>query len=276
MFKRTISALAIAAVAYLGVAQAQESATLTLRSGERLNGQLIDLNASGFTIRVNNEERQVPKNDVAVIDFAGGTMSSSDWAKVPSGQQVVWLRNGQTLNAQLTDIGGTSPLRLSFSTDSGNRDMTSSEVGRIVLAHTDAAASGSAAGASSTAPTSGTSIVVNSKQRWTNTGITVRQGETLTLNTTGEVRLSANGDDVATSAGSTSGRTAGKAPMASGLAGALIGRIGNGAPFGIGNQTTVVAPASGQLFLGVNDGDLNDNTGEFRVEITRSGTPVRR
>ncbi len=61
MFKRTISALAIAAIAYVGVAQAQESATLTLRSGERLSGQLIDLNASGFTIRVNNEERQVPK-----------------------------------------------------------------------------------------------------------------------------------------------------------------------------------------------------------------------
>ena len=274
MFKRTISALAIAAVAYLGVAQAQESATLTLRSGERLNGQLIDLNASGFTIRVNNEERQVPKNDVAVIDFTGGTMSSSDWAKVSSGQQVVWLRNGQTLNGQLTDIGGTSPLRLSFTTDSGNRDLTSSEVGRIVLAHTDAAASG--ANTSSTAATSGTGIVVNSKQRWTNTGITVRRGETLTLNTTGEVRLSANGEDIAPAAGSTSGRMAANSPMPNALAGALIGRIGNGAPFGIGNQTTLVAPASGQLFLGVNDGDLNDNTGEFRVEITRSGNPVRR
>ena len=60
------------------------------------------------------------------------------------------------------------------------------------------------------------------------------------------------------------------------LAGALIGRIGNGAPFGIGNQTTLVTPAAGQLFLGVNDGDLNDNTGEFRVEITRASSAVRR
>ena len=274
MFKRTISALAIAAIAYVGVAQAQESATLTLRSGERVSGQLIDLNASGFIMRVNNEERQVPKNDVAVVDFTGGTMSSADWAKVGSGQQVVWLRNGQTLNAQLTDIGGTSPLRLSFSTDSGNRDMTSAEVGRIVLAHTDAAAA--SANTSSTAATSGTGIVVNSKQRWTPTGITVRRGETLTLNTTGEVRLSTNGEDIAPPAGSTSGRMAAGAPMPNTLAGALIGRIGNGAPFGIGNQTTIVAPASGPLYLGVNDGDLNDNTGEFRVEITRSGVPVRR
>jgi hypothetical protein len=276
MFKRTISALAIAAIAYVGVAQAQESATLTLRSGERLNGQLIDLNASGFTIRVNNEERQVPKNDVAVIDFAGGTMSSADWAKVSLGQQVVWLRNGSTVNGQLTDIGGTTPLRLSFRTDSGDRDMTTAEVSRIVLAHTDAAAS--AANSSATAPTTGSGVVVNSKTRWTPTGITVRRGETLTLNTTGEVRLSTNGDDIAPPAGSTSGRMAAGAPLPNALAGALIGRIGNGAPFGIGNMTTLVAPASGQLFLGVNDGDLNDNTGEFRVEITRSGggNPIRR
>lgn len=274
MFKRTISALAIAAIAYVGVAQAQESATLTLRSGERLSGQLIDLNASGFIMRVNNEERKVPKNDVAVIDFTGGTMSTSDWAKVSSGQQVVWLRSGETVNAQLIDIGGTTPLRLSFATDSGNRDMTTSEVSRIVLAHTDAAAS--AASTSSTAATSGMGIVVSSKQRWTNTGIIVRRGETLTLNTTGEVRLSADGQDIAPPAGSTSGRLATGAPMPNALAGALIGRIGNGTPFGIGNQTTFVAPAAGQLFLGVNDRDLNDNTGEFRVEITRSGNPIRR
>ena len=140
MFKRTISALAIAAIAYVGVAQAQESATLTLRSGERISGQLIDMNGSGFQIRVNNEDRQIPKNDVSVIDFTGGTMSSADWAKVASGQQVIWLRSGQTINGSLYDIGGTSPLRLTFKTDSGERDMTTAEVSRIVLSHTDAAA----------------------------------------------------------------------------------------------------------------------------------------
>ena len=64
-------ALAVAAIAYVGVAQAQENATITLRSGERISGQLVDLNASGFTVKVNNEDRQVPKNDVAVIDFTG-------------------------------------------------------------------------------------------------------------------------------------------------------------------------------------------------------------
>jgi small nuclear ribonucleoprotein (snRNP)-like protein len=276
MFKRTISALAIAAVAYVGVTQAQENATLTLKSGERISGHLVDLNNSGFTVKVNNEERQIPKNDVAVIDFAGGTMSDADWARVKSGEQIVWLRNGQTVTGQLFDIGGTSPLRLTFKTDSGDRELTSAEVGRIVLARTDATAT-AAGNASATTGTSGTAgIVVTSKQQWTPTGITVRQGDTLTFSSTGEVRLSGNEDDVAVPAGARSGRVAPDSPIPATLAGSLIGRIGTGQPFGIGNQTTIMAPASGRLFLGINDGHLADNSGEFRVEITRSGGAIRR
>jgi len=53
------------------------------------------------------------------------------------------------------------------------------------------------------------------------------------------------------------------------LAGALIGRIGNGAPFPIGTQTAIPMPGAGQLFLGVNDDELSDNQGEFRVEVVQ-------
>lgn len=281
MFKRTISALAIAAVAYVGVAQAQHSATLTLKSGERVSGQLLDHGGVGFTIKVNNEDRQIPTNDVAVIDFTDGTMTKEDWARVQSGQHAVLLRSGETVTGQLYDIGGTAPLKITFKTGNGEREISSNDISRIVLARTDAAA-GTAAGVPNTAATTGTgtstAVVVGSKQQWTRTGLTVRQGETLTFNTTGEVRLSTDADDVAVAAGAKSGRMAPEAPLPNSLAGSLIGRIGNGRPFGIGDQTTIVAPASGQLFLGVNDGHLNDNTGDFRVEITRSGGPgpVRR
>jgi hypothetical protein len=54
--------------------------------------------------------------------------------------------------------------------------------------------------------------------------------------------------------------------------------VGNGAPFGIGNQTEVRMPDAGELWLGVNDSDVNDNRGEFRVEVTAQtqGTRPRR
>jgi hypothetical protein len=119
--------------------------------------------------------------------------------------------------------------------------------------------------------------VVNPKQRWTSTGVTVRRGDNVGFNTTGDVQLSTDTNDMAGSAGSKSGRYAPGSPLPRALAGALIGRIGpNGEPFAIGNQTTVQMPAAGVLFLGVNDDSLEDNQGEFRVEISPAPASRRR
>jgi hypothetical protein len=272
MVKRTIFALAVAAVAYVGAVQAQENATLTLRSGERVMGQLVDMGGVGFTVRVNGQERQIPTNDVAVIDFTGGAMTAADWSKVTAGNQVVWLRNGETITGTLYDIGGTTPLKLTFRTANGERELSSAEVGRIVLAHTDAAAAavGTTGTGANLAPATGNGIVVSAKNAWTPTGLTVRRGEVLSFNTTGEIQLSGDANDVAISAGAKSQRYAANAPLPRAFAGALIARIGNSAPFPIGNQTTVTMPAAGQLFLGINDDGFEDNVGEFRVEITRT------
>jgi len=168
MFKRTIFALAVAGVAYVGAVQAQETATLTLRSGERVMGQLIDLGGVGFTVRVSGQDRQIPTNDVSVIDFTGGTVTNEDWAKVTGGNQVAILRNGDTINGTLYDIGGASPLRLTFKTSSGEREISASEVSRIILSRTDAAAAAvgtGGAGTATLAPASGNGIVVSPRHR---------------------------------------------------------------------------------------------------------------
>jgi hypothetical protein len=265
MFKRTVlSAVCATAMLVTGVAYAQNSATLTLRSGEKVSGDLVDLGGVGFTVRVNGNERQIPQNDVAVIDFSGGTMSDADWAKFTGTSQIV-LKSGQTIDGQLYDIGGATPLRLTIKTGSGDRELSSNEVARIVIARPDNVATGTT-GAAATAPVAG-AITVQATQPWTSTGITVRKGQTLTFQTTGEVQLSADAADVATPDGTKNARYAANAPLKQVLAGALIGRIGNGTPFAIGNQPTIVAPASGVLYLGVNDDGFTDNTGNFQVIV---------
>jgi hypothetical protein len=278
MLKRTLSALAIAAMASVGVAQAQENVTLILKSGERLSAQLIDHGGVGFTVKVNNEERRIPTNDVAVIDFTGRKLTNDDWNKVTGGNHIAVLRSGQTVTGQFYDIGGTTPLRITMKTADGERDLQSGEVATIILGRTDAAvAATSGSGTTGSAPSAGGAVVVNGNQQWTSTGITVRKGERLTFNTSGEVRLSSTGDDVAQPAGATSGRKVAGAPLPNQIAGALIGRIGtNGQPFGIGNLNSVVVPETGMLFLGINDDHVADNSGEFRVQITRSGGGIRR
>ena len=271
MVKRTVlGALCAAVLLVIGTAQAQDNTTLTLRSGERVTGHLVDLGGTAFTVRVNNQERRIPRNDVAVIDFVGGTMSDADWAKFTGTEQVV-LRNGQTVDGHLVDIRGTTPKKLNVRTSSGDREFSSSEVSRIVLAKPSNVAA--TTGTSSTPGTPGsTSITVPGNQPWTPTGITVRKGEMLTFNASGQVTLSADTNDVATASGAKSGRYAPKSVLPKSLAGALIGRIANGQPFGIGEHNSFQAPASGQLFLGVNDDSFPDNQGQFQVSIQRGGT----
>jgi len=268
MFKRTILALGILALPLSALAQ--ESATLTLRSGEKITGQLQDLGGVGFTVQVNGAQRQIPQNDVAVIDFGGSSMSDADWAKVPEGEQRVILKSGEAINGQLADISGSSPLKMTVRTSSGDREISSSEISHIVLARPSKGVATSGSNANLAAPT-GNGITVSPKQAWTSTGITVRKGEVLTINASGEVQLSTDSNDVATPFGAKSGRKATNAPLPNALAGALIGRIGtNGQPFAIGSGVSVPMPAAGQLFLGVNDDGYEDNQGEFRVDITRA------
>jgi hypothetical protein len=270
MLKRTVlSAFCAAAMLVTGVAYAQDSATLTLRSGEKVSGQLVDLGGVGYTIRVSGSERQIPQNDVAVIDFTGATMTAADWAAF-SGPSVVVLRNGQTVNGSLYDIGGASPLRLTIRTSDGDREMASTEVARIIVAKPD-----NIVGTTGTTPAPGVTptpavpgaITVNANQAWTSTNLSVRKGQRLTFSTTGEVQLSDDAGDIANADGSKNARYAPNAPMRNVLAGALIGRIGTGQPFAIGNQTTIVAPDTGLLMLGVNDDGLGDNKGNFQVVV---------
>ena len=87
------------------------------------------------------------------------------------------------------------------------------------------------------------------------------------FDTSGRVQLSNDGNDVAGPAGALSGRRAAQAPLSNAPAGALIGRIGNAPAFAIGDQRSITAPASGPLFLGINDDHVADNSGHFGVMV---------
>jgi len=272
MTRNTVLALAVAALAVAGPAVAQENATVTLRSGERLSGQLVDLSGAGYTVRVDGQERRISANDVAVLDFTGGGTSQSDWDRLNSGAFVV-LRDGQVITGNLTDVGGTSPLRLSFQVNGANRDFQSNEVARIVLARPNVT------GITPTLPatpgaTGPQGLVVPAQQGWTPTGINVSRGERLTFTANGEIRFASSDEARATPNGSND-RNPGN-PLPNTPTGTLIGRIGNGRPFVIGAQTEIQAPAAGQLFVGINDTHMADNSGSFDVQIQRGNANARR
>jgi len=118
-------------------------------------------------------------------------------------------------------------------------------------------------------------IVVNAKNRWTDAMLDVRAGDILTFNASGSITMSDNGSDTSVPAGSTTGRRAPDAPILNQLAGGLIARIDGYGPIWIGNRTTLTAPISGRLYLGVNDDHLPDNNGEYVVTVGVQGRTLR-
>jgi Ca2+-binding EF-hand superfamily protein len=109
-------------------------------------------------------------------------------------------------------------------------------------------------------------VVVDARQRWTDAQLDVRAGDVLSFSSRGSIQMSTDGNDLASPAGSRTGRGASKAPV-NAVAGALIGRIGNGAPFLVGGRTQITASGTGRLQLGVNDDYLQDNQGDFEVTV---------
>jgi hypothetical protein len=113
----------------------------------------------------------------------------------------------------------------------------------------------------------GRTVRVDARQRWTDSGVTVRAGDVLTFDASGDVQMSDDAADLATPAGSRRGRTAPDAPVRDHLAGALIARIGDYPPMAVGDRRSLSAPVSGRVYLGVNDDHLLDNRGAFNVTV---------
>ena len=200
MLKRTILAAA-AVCAGRGHHLAQENATLVLRSGDKVTGQLVDMGGVGFTMRVSGQERNVPTNDVAIIDFTGNGDLRLATGRGLRRRSEDGPAQRQTVEGQLHDISGTTPLKITLRTSSGERELSSKEIGRIVLARPSNAVATSGSSSSTSGFLEGTGIAVSASSRWTPTGLTVRQGERITFSSTGEVQLSTDASDLANANG---------------------------------------------------------------------------
>ena len=106
----------------------------------------------------------------------------------------------------------------------------------------------------------------NANNGWTNSGLVVRKGQRLRISATGRVSLGAG--RFATPAG-LPGVSDNDKLMRTEPTGALIGVIGddNDDFLLISTRRDFVAQRDGVLFLGVNEGNLNDNTGTYDVVI---------
>lgn len=286
MFKKTIfvfAALLTVSVAYAGVAGQgpTPNVTVQLRDGTKLEGRIEEMLPDGtLFLRVSqNDQRRIPMGSIALIDRVGGAsgLPDTELREAAGPQHVLLLAGGGSVKGRLVAIRGgqgsaqeNEPRTYVFrSEDGGERAYPMDQVARIYTgSYPIAAIAGgvSRPGLDAGIDTPG-SIRVAANSGWVSTGRRVRRGDVVSFNTTGEVQLSDNPSDRARSAGTP--RNAPGAPMPDVYAGGLIGRVGNGAPFAIGDQTSVTMPNDGVLYLAVNDDERADNSGAFVVQLRR-------
>ncbi len=281
MVRRFISAAAVVACA-AGYVLAAERATFILTDGERKSGEVVfhggkaaNLIDGNLNLGDNGKETSYPVEQVAVIDFAGGTPSTAELARVPAAGQVAVMRDGNAVPGKFVNIvrGNT----LLWENASGQeQQIPVRDVARVYLnpqsartvfnyngpIGTPVGTSGNVAG--------GRTIQVSANQQWTDTGIDVNAGDKVMFQPSGEILIGRSAGQNATPDGNPAYRSR-NYPDPSVPGGALIGRVGaKGRPFGIGAQTQPLPmPASGRLYLGVNDNELGDNSGAFTVVVAK-------
>jgi hypothetical protein len=110
-------------------------------------------------------------------------------------------------------------------------------------------------------------VAVDARRPWNDTGIEVRGGQTVYFSATGRVHWGPGRESGPEGEHDSPHNAARPIPTRPGAA--LIGRVGDDRDyFFIGDDKGAIRiRSSGRLFLGVNDDNLSDNSGSFRVIV---------
>jgi hypothetical protein len=225
--------------------------TIRLKDGSVIRGQVIGFKDQQFTILIGGTSRgrrgqtTVYVEDVESIEFDANTSSTSNTEDLTAQNNPPAMRPSNSNNQPDNNSGSNSNI------GSNSRTIDTQP--------------------SSSAPPTFFTIKVgvradNANNGWTNSGLVVRKGQRLRISASGRVSLGRG--RFSTPGGVTTIQDADKL-MRNEATGALIAVIGddNDDFILIGPRREFVAQRDGVLFLGVNEGDLADNTGTYDIVI---------
>lgn len=220
--------------------------TIRLKDGSIIKGKITSFGNGKFTVSVSDGTRQrqlnFTANEIESIAFETDSMPTAV-VQPPKNNPINTDKSSTIITVgQKT----TKPVEPQTSTPKINTDTTVQtpkpiEIGVKVLAD-------------------------NTANGWTNSGWVVRKGQKIKI--TGNGRVSIGGGRYTTPGGIASLSDKDKL-MANEATGGLIAVIGdnNNDFIFVGDSREFVATHDGALFLGVNEGNLNDNSGAFDVKI---------
>jgi hypothetical protein len=256
MKKRILTPL-IALMLVFVLSAAALADTIHLKDGSVIHGQIIGFKDQQFIVLVGAGARgrrsqiTIYMEDVESIEFDSAT------------------------GAQLNNDNNTAQTNRTNSTTTSSRPPVRQQpdISQNTRTEPDNTVTTQPVNQPTSSPASGNFFQINTRVRgdnasngWTNSGLVVRRGQRIRITATGRVNLGAG--RVSTPAG-VPAITDNDKLMRSYPTGALIAVIGddNDDFIFIGASREFIAQRDGVLFLGVNEGNLNDNTGAYDVVI---------
>ncbi len=225
--------------------------TIRLKDGSVIRGQVIGFKDQQFTVLIGaGAKGRRSRTTIYVEDIESVEFDSATTAAAAS------LANEDTTPSRTTEPS-SQPSQASSPPRTNPQPDETSTVGRTQTP-------------ASTGPTFFTIKVTvradNANNGWSNTGLVVRKGQRLRISSSGRVSLGRG--RFSTPAGLSTIPDNDKL-MRNEATGALIAVIGddNDDFVLIGTRRDFVAQRDGVLFLGVNEGDLVDNTGTYDVVV---------
>jgi hypothetical protein len=231
--------------------------TIRLKDGSVIRGQIVSFKNEQFTILVGSGARgrksqiTVYMEDVESIDFdnTGNTSSQTD-SNNNNTQPVYQPPTTQPANNQPANNNSTyQPPATQPTNNTSSNNPSFFQVNVRVRAD-------------------------NASNGWTNSGLVVRRGQRLKVSASGRISLGQNRFTTADGLANIADRDK---LMRNSPTGGLIAVIGddNDDFIFIGRGHDFVAQKDGVLFLGVNEGNLADNTGAFDVVIEAEASGSR-
>jgi hypothetical protein len=283
-------------------------ATFVLTDGERISGDVtfdpdtrtnMRADRREFTLAVDGTRKRIAFDRVVLIEFTSERPPADELEAVPIDGHLLSMRDGELRRGRLVDLIGGDTVR--WEREQGGRiDVPLADVSRVFLqgnrartmydvrgrAPGDADAAGRIGSPSPRSASAGVAegpspsharmtrvatLVVRGALPWTDSRINVRRGDVLVFEASGRVFFLGEKEASATPEGNPAHYDQ-RFPIPETSAGALIGKIGAGGDPFVVTATPgmeVVMPATGRLFLGINDHEFADNTGGFHVRIKR-------
>jgi len=219
--------------------------TIRLKDGSIIKGKIVSFGDGKFVVLVGSRQMNFSAQDVESIQFDTDSTAATD-VKTSTGNSDVKDMNSTIITvgqkSETTDTQAQTPAPTDKADQNTSKTLPKPiEIGVKVTAD-------------------------NTANGWTNSGWVVRKGQRIRISGAGRVSL--GGGRYAMPGGIASLPDKDKL-MARESTGGLIAVIGdnNNEFIFVGDAKEFVASRDGALFLGINEGNLNDNAGVFDVKI---------